>query len=187
MDNAEFIRVKLYEAGFTEAGEINISDLVFDRTIRKICEDNKCHGYGRSWACPPAVGTLDECRERCERFDRMFLINKKFDLKDRFDFKGMGQAMRDFKKYEDIFDDLMEGTGINYLLLGNEGCGRCEECTWPDAPCRFPKRLHHSLEGYGFDIGRMAKLSGIHYNSGPNTVTFLGAVLFDETTETYTQ
>ena len=67
------------------------------------------------------------------------------------------------------------------LLLSNEGCGRCARCTYPDAPCRFPELLHHSLEGYGWIVKELADAAGIRYHNGPNTVTYFGALLFCET------
>ena len=68
----------------------------------------------------------------------------------------------------------------DFLLLSNEGCGRCTACTYPDAPCRFPQLLHHSLEGYGFIVSDLAKEAGIRYHNGANTVTYFGALLFND-------
>ncbi|MFQ6804175.1 MAG: DUF2284 domain-containing protein [Lachnospiraceae bacterium] len=34
-----------------------------------------------------------------------------------------------------------------FLILSNEGCDLCSECTYPEAPCRFPDRSHGSIEG----------------------------------------
>ena len=39
------------------------SELVFSQKVRHICE-TECPMYGRTWACPPAVGTVEECRRR---------------------------------------------------------------------------------------------------------------------------
>ncbi len=50
------------ESGFTECGYIPIARLNYSSEVRKICEGNSCRSYGTSWACPPAVGTLEECR-----------------------------------------------------------------------------------------------------------------------------
>ena len=37
--------------------------------------------------------------------------------------------------------------------------------------------VHHSIEGYGFQIYELAKAAGIKYNNGENTVTFFGGLL----------
>ena len=174
----EKIRESALKAGFSETGMLDISRLQYDPAIRRICEENTCHGYNKSWACPPAVGSLDQCRDRCERFAHMLLLSCKYELEDSFDFEGMKDGMLRFKERIEAFDrDISEIAG-EHLLLSNEGCGRCVSCTWPDAPCRFPNKLYHSIEGYGFNVSALAKDAGIKYNNGRNTVTFFGALLF---------
>ena len=86
--------------------------------------------------------------------------------------------MLDFKKRVDIFQQHLECILSDFLPLSNEGCGRCSECTYPDAPCRFPHLLHHSLEGYGFVVNKLATEAGVRYNNGANTVTYFGALIF---------
>jgi len=92
----------------------------------------------------------------------------------------MTQGLLDFKQLVDRYQQKLAGVLPEFLLLSNEGCKRCRTCTYPDAPCRFPERLHHSLEGYGFIVSELAKAAGMHYNNGANTVTFFGALLFSE-------
>ena len=77
-------------SGFTEFGYIPVSGLRFSEDIRKICEGNSCRNYGTSWACPPAVGTLEECRRRVGQYDTMLLFTKKYELESSFDFEAMG-------------------------------------------------------------------------------------------------
>lgn len=172
------IAALILRSGFTETGPVPIAELTWEPSVRQICRDNSCRGYGASWACPPAVGTLEECRARVEQYETMLLFSKKYELEDSFDFEGMGQAMTDFKKTVDVLQENLGNSLPAYLLLSNEGCGRCRKCTYPDAPCRFPRQLHHSLEGYGFLVNQLAKQAGIRYNNGPNTVTFFGALLY---------
>ena len=66
------------------------------------------------------------------------------------------------------------------LILSNEGCMRCNTCTWPEEACRFPEELQPSIEGFGFVVSELAKQAGIPYMNGKNTVTFFGAVLYNE-------
>ena len=164
--------------GFTEYGYVPMDRLQFRADVRKICEGNSCHSYGSSWACPPAVGTLEECRRRVGQYDTMLLFTKKYALESSFDFEAMGEGLRDFKKTTDRFHKDLDSVLSGFLLLSNEGCGRCARCTYPDEPCRFPELLHHSLEGYGFVVSELAREAGVRYNNGPDTVTFFGALLF---------
>lgn len=166
------------KSGFGEFGCLNPGRLKYYPEVRKICEGNTCRNYGVSWACPPAIGTIEQCRERIEKYKKMILFSKKYTLEDSFDLQGMLDGMQDFKRSVDTLRQNLPASLHDYLLLSNEGCGRCSECTYPNQPCRFPKLLTHSLEGYGFMVHELAQEAGLHYNGGKNTVTYFGAVLF---------
>jgi len=168
------------QCGFFETGTLATANLKYHPEVRALCEGNACRNYATSWACPPAVGTIEECAQRVGRFDKMLLFSQKYELEDSFDFESMTQGLLDFKQLVDRYQQKLAGVLPEFLLLSNEGCKRCRTCTYPDAPCRFPERLHHSLEGYGFIVSELAKAAGMHYNNGANTVTFFGALLFSE-------
>ncbi len=161
-----------------EAGEAPLSSLTFHPEIRAVCEENRCRNYSASWACPPAVGTLEECRERCLRYGHFLLFSRAYALEDSWDFQGMGEAHRDFQLQTDRLDEALGALGLREppLILSNEGCIRCRRCTWPDAPCRFPEKLHPSLEGFGFLVSELAAAAGLAYRA-KNGVACFGAIL----------
>ena len=166
------------KCGFTATGLIKTGELNFYPEIRNICQENTCRGYGKTWACPPAVGTLDECKVRIMGYENMLLFSQMFQLEDSFDFEGMHDGMVRFKQTVDRFAEAIKPVVNNGLILSNEGCNRCKVCTYPDAPCRFPDKLYPSIEGFGFIVSELASQAGIKYNNGPNTVTFFGALLY---------
>ncbi len=164
----------LKKHGF-EAAEIPMGDLVYSEESRAYCAANKCRSYGATWACPPAVGSLEKCRAECEGYSRFFLFARMYELEDSLDIEGMGDAHDDFQERVDALgEDLEPG---KFLLLNNEGCTRCDECTYPDAPCRFPEKLYPSIEGYGFLVSALAKQAGIPYTGKPTELRYFGAVL----------
>ena len=166
------------QTGFREFGFVEIETLRYHQDVRTICEGNTCRNYATSWACPPAIGTIEECRDRVNQYDKMLLFSQVYRLDSSFDFQGMVAGLLDFKQLVDRFHENLKDITSDFLLLSNEGCGRCTSCTYPDAPCRFPELLHHSLEGYGFVVNELAKEAGIRYNNGANAVTYFGALLF---------
>ena len=91
------IRRTLLDAGMAETGIVATSKLRFHSEVRDICAGNSCGSYDSCWACPPAVGTLDECRERCLRFKIAQVFSRAYELEDAFDFEGIIAAMADFK------------------------------------------------------------------------------------------
>ena len=49
------------------------SQLEFSPRVRWICE-HECGQYGQSWACPPGVGTVEECQAHCMRYQTCLVI-----------------------------------------------------------------------------------------------------------------
>lgn len=167
----------LHGMGVTSFGVISTSEIGFYDEVRSYCEGNMCRNYGRSWACPPAVGTVEECRARVLGFERALVFASVYALEDSFDFEAMQDGHREFKAVCDRLYVRLDG---EFLLLSNEGCIRCAKCTYPDAPCRFPEKLFHSLEGYGIFVNKLAHSAGIPYKAGENTVSYFGMLCYNE-------
>lgn len=174
----EDLQKLLAEAGVWESGYVNTAEIKFEQEVRGMCEVNTCGQYGKSWACPPALGTVEECRTRLQAYPKMLVFSVKCDLDDSFDYEGMVAGGKRFKEICRAIDQAVEPLLTDYLLLSNEGCGLCKECTYPDSPCRFPKRAHGALEGYGIMVSRLAAQAGIRYINGANTVTYFGGLAY---------
>lgn len=172
-----FLEQQLKEAGFFQYGTADTADIRFSQEVRAMCEVNTCRKYGTTWACPPAVGTVEECKERIQQYEKMLVFTGKYDLEDSFDFEGMMASAKQFAVSCRVFDTAVKPYLNQYLMLANEGCDLCKECTYPDAPCRFPDRMHVSLEANGIFVNELAKLAQVNYHNGANTVTYFGALV----------
>ncbi len=76
---------------------------------------------------------------------------------------------------------LAESGEERFLHLSGGGCRLCERCGILDGvPCRFPELALPPLEGYGVNVSATAGNIGIPYINGKDTVTYFGAVLFEE-------
>lgn len=168
----------LKEIGIHEYGIIPTVEIPFEPEIRKICENDVCRLYGTTWACPPAVGTVKECRARCLQYKTAMVFNAVYSLEDSFDYEGMMQGHSAFKDVCDRLYELVKPWLHEFLLLSNEGCKRCKICTYPSAPCRQVKRLFPSLEGFGIHVAKLDNCADIKYINGQNTVTYFGMLLY---------
>lgn len=168
----------LQQIGIYQYGLIETKQIIFSSEVRSLCEGNVCRKYGTTWACPPAVGTVSECKEKCLQYDMALVFNAKYDLEDSFDYEGMRFGHGEFKKVCDKLADLVKEKLSDFLLLSNEGCIRCSECTYPYNPCRFPEILFPSVEGFGIMVNKLAESANIKYINGENTVTYFGLLLF---------
>ena len=170
----------LGEIGITSFGVIATSEIHFSSEVRGFCEGNMCRNYEKTWACPPAVGTVEECRERILGYEHALVFASAYQLEDSFDFEGMSEGHRDFKA---VCDRLYEKCSGDFLLLSNEGCIRCAKCTYPDVPCRFPEKLFHALEGYGVFVNELARSAGVPYKAGEKPVSYFGLLCYNDTNE----
>lgn len=174
-----FDSIDLGGIGIFQGNTIRTLEIIFDEETRKFCEQNACRNYGKTWACPPAIGTFDECKDQCLGYTHMFVFSAKYDLEDSLDWDSIEDALKNFPHVCDRLNDAIRDTLTDYLILSNEGCSRCATCTYPDSACRFPEKLYQSLEGQGILVNKLAEAAGINYINGQNTVTFFGAVLFN--------
>lgn len=177
MKTAQEIIEAVLALGYTQAGFLPKEKRVLMPEVIGMCEKNTCRRYGSNWACPPANGTLEECEKRLAGYENMLLYSKKYDLEDSLDYEAMIDGAKHFRQMADGLHELAAKELGSFLILTNGGCGRCEKCAYP-APCRFPGKLHPSLEGMGFMVSSIAKDAGINYINGKNTITYFGALLW---------
>ncbi len=164
----------IFEYAFIEADKIPFRD-----KVRYICE-TECPQYGRSWSCPPAVGTVRECRERCARFNSGFLFTTLAEVNDMENMEEMLDTRMEHEKItEQVRRLFMEQCG-KVLTLSTESCALCKTCTYPDAPCRHPERMLPCVESYGILVTELAEECGISFMNGAGVVTWFSLILYRE-------
>ena len=165
------------EYGFETAAEIDPKKLQFLSEVRDMCASDKCRNYDRSWSCPPACGTLEEIRERCASYTRGLLVQTVARMEDEYDIETMTEAPKrhgeNFLRLTDRFSEM----GLDMLPMGAGGCTRCAQCTYPDAPCRFPEKVFPSMEACGLLVSQVCTDNGIPYYYGKNTIAYSGCFL----------
>lgn len=169
---------ELLDSGVSKYGVVKTEEFVFGEEIRKICDGNGCGSFAKSWVCPPAIGTYEETKERVLSYENALVFQTIYPLEDSFDFEGMDRARIDFRTVCDNINELAKTKGVQYLILSNGGCSRCERCTYPDSPCVHPDKLYPALEGSGVYVNKLAQSAGLKYINGINTVTYFGVVLY---------
>ena len=167
------------EYRFDCAAPMDVSKLEVLEDVRKACEVNRCGAYNKTWACPPAFGDLEESRKILQKYKRGLLVQSVQILEDDFDWEGIQELG---KRHGENFQELYARLRKDYpdlLALGAGGCRRCEECTYPDAPCRFPDKMTYSMEGFGLFVTKVCQDCGIPYNHGRGTMTYSGCFLIE--------
>jgi len=165
-------------------GEAEVSQMRFDSEFRALCEKNTCGYYGACWTCPPDAGSLDGLMKRVCGYERALVFQTIYPLEDSFDIEGMHEASLRHNQLVQAVQAAVQASGEDGLVLGAGACGACKTCTkCAGKPCRFPQRAVLSLEACGVDVSQLAKLAGLRYINGANTVTYFGVLLTHSQTE----
>ncbi len=164
------------ECGFTNHGFFEVKELRFLEQVRDMCAADRCQSYDKNWSCPPACGTIDEIKEKAKHYNWGIVLQVTGDMEDDFDVEAM---MGNEQKLKDNLVKFCEKTtGEDMLPMSAGTCHICKECTYPDAPCRFPERMLTSMEAYGLVVSEVCEISNIPYYYGPKTITYTGCALF---------
>ena len=175
--DAEELKKLALREGFTAAGELNLKAVVFMPEVRDMCRADKCSAYGRNWRCPPACGSIEEATERAKKYSFGMLVQTVGKMEDDFDFETIEETS---KKHAASFISMMrilKGKYDDILAMGAGTCARCKQCTYPDAPGRFPEDSYSSMEAYGLWVSRVCELSSLPYNYGKQTIAFTSCYL----------
>ena len=166
------------EAGFSHAGPLDPATLEPMKEVREMCAADKCRRYGKCWACPPGCGPLEALAEQMKGYSRGILVQTVVQLEDSFDFEGMMEGEAAHTRAFEAFAETCRAVEPDCMPLGAGTCMRCETCTYPDAPCRFPDKVFPSMEASGLLVTEVCKRNGMAYHHGANTVTYTSCCLF---------
>ena len=150
--------------------------LSFSDRVRHICE-TECPMYGKTWACPPGVGSVEDCRARCLSYPEALLISTVAEVQD---IANMEETLATRREHEEITAQvraLIDAEGQEGFVLSSEACARCEKCSYPDAPCRHPSEMFPCIESHRILVTELAEKFGIEFIAG-NTVIWFSILFF---------
>ena len=172
--NTELSQLPLLQYEFFKPEE-----LIFSEHVRYICQ-TECPMYNTTWACPPAVGSVEDCKRKCLSFPKALLITTITEIED---IANMEQALATRPQHEAIthqVETLLREQNCETYVLSTEACAICPQCAYPNAPCRHPNRMYPCVESHGIIVTDLAEKYGIDFLAGPNLVTWFSILFFRE-------
>lgn len=155
-------------------------ELEFSQRVRHICRSD-CPQYGKSWACPPAVGTVEECREKCMSYPRALLIATVTEVEDITNIEATLATRTDHEDITNQAGDILRAEGLEVYTLSTESCAICRRCAYLDGePCRFPDQMHPCVESQGINMIPLAEKNGMTFQYGDNVVTWFSILFLRE-------
>ena len=151
-------------------------DMIFSENVRYICR-TECPMYGKSWSCPPACGTLEECEAACRRFENGLIFSSVAEVNDA---ANLEETLPTRAAHTEILREIVKRgfSDREKLVLSCESCSLCADCTCPDGACRFPEKMLPCIEGYGIIVTALAENLGMDFCISNDTVLWFGIILF---------
>ena len=152
--------------------------LEFNDRIRWICE-HECPMYGKTWACPPGVGSVECCKAKCLSYENCLMISTIVEVDD---ISNIEETLATRPQHEAITDqvgELLRQQGVEPYILSPEACAICDRCAILDGqPCRFPDKMHPCVESQGINVVPVMESCGMEFQFGCNVVTWISLLLY---------
>ncbi|MCI6850512.1 MAG: DUF2284 domain-containing protein [Clostridiales bacterium] len=163
----------LYSYGFFDPRELEFTD-----RVRWVCE-HECPMYGTTWACPPAVGTVEECRKKCMSYPECLMIASVTEVSDISNIDETLATRPAHEKLTNRVRDEMRELGVRPFILSTEACTICSRCAYLDGlPCRMPGAMHPCVESQGINVIPLLEKFGLEFQYGENVVTWVSLLFF---------
>ena len=159
---------------------IDPKSLEFSQRIRYICQ-TECPMYGKTWACPPGVGTVEECQAKCLGYDNCLLVGTIVETEDIANIDATLATRHDHETLTNQVRDIMQELGTAPYILSTEACAACERCAILDGqPCRKPEIMHPCVESHGINVIPTLEENGLEFQYGGNIITWYSLLFFNE-------
>ena len=176
--NKELLMEKLSELPLYIYDFIDPKELEFNSRILWICE-NECPMYGKSWACPPGVGSLNQCKGKCLIHENCLLISSIVEVDDIADMEETLATRPDHEALTNEVAEIMRSLGADPYVLSTEACTVCERCAMLDGEaCRYPEKMHPCVESHCINVVPILENHGLEFQFGANVVTWISLLFF---------
>lgn len=171
------IELELAKYPIMEYGFFNPTELEFSDTVRYICK-TECAQYNHSWSCPPAVGSVSECKEKCLSYERAIFFTTVAEVED---LSNIEETLSTRKEHEAItrqMNDYLRPLQLKTFVLSAESCNICKSCSYPNAPCIHPDKMFPCIESFGILVTTLAERYGITFLQDCHTITWFSLIFF---------
>ena len=170
----QLLELPLYTYFYADPGALEFSD-----RIRYICQ-TECPRYGKSWACPPGVGSVEDCKAKCLGYRECLVIGTITECDDIADIEETLATRPDHEAVTDQVAQLLRDMGVEPYILSTDSCAICESCTFPEGkPCRHAQRMHPCIESHGINIIPTLEENGLEFQYGGNIITWYSMLFYN--------
>ena len=178
MMDMELLESRLAELPLYGYFFIDPKGLEFSDRIRWICE-HECPMCGKTWACPPGVGSVTYCKAKCRSYENCLMIATIVEVDDITDISETLATRPEHEEITNQVRDLMREQNVEPYVLSTEACVICDSCAYLEGkPCRYPDRMHPCVESHGINVSPVLEENGIEFQFGANVVTWISLLFY---------
>ena len=97
---------------------LDTKDITIQERVRTICQE-ECERYDSTWACPPAVGTLEECEKKIKSFPQAVFFSSVAEVSDIMNMEEMLSTRHAHESHGVVVNEIVERESMEYNLGGN--------------------------------------------------------------------
>jgi len=176
MLNKELLEQQLSDYPLFQYAFISSDELIFTERVRHVCKE-ECPMYNKTWACPPAVGSVDSCKNNCLAYPEFLMISTVTEVRDIENMEETLATRADHEFITHEITELVRAHGCETLTLSTEACAICGECAYPNEPCRHPNQMYPCVESHGILVTDLCERFGMEFFNG-NIVTWFSLIFF---------
>ncbi len=162
----------IYQYQFLTPDEIEYND-----RVRMICK-KECPRYGTSWSCPPAVGTVEECVDRCRQYDDVLFFSSIAQVQDIMNLDESLATKAEHEKMTHLIEQYLRDHSVETYALSSDSCAACEKCTYPKAACRHPEQMFPCIESHGIIVANLVDKFAMDYFLGEQYIVWFSLIFF---------
>ncbi|MGN1183891.1 MAG: DUF2284 domain-containing protein [Oliverpabstia sp.] len=155
---------------------IKTEDIEFNDKVRAICK-KECPRYGKSWSCPPAVGTVEQCKSVCRDYTHALLFSSVAEVPDYSDMAALLKTKREHEEITAEIEAYLKKEAWICYTLSTDSCSICEKCTYPKKSCVHPELMHPCIESHGILLTKNIEENDMDYYMGDTMVLWFSMIL----------
>lgn len=159
--------IKLAQSEVFEAAILKTSELEFDFSFRKYCEENLCGNFGQSPYCPPLCPSAQELKDEVLKHKKVLVLKSNHTIPDLADIKAVKAAQK-------------EHNAAALRLLGNlpDFSGALALCSSTDIEIP-PNITAACLSAYCVNVSKMVESCNMSYAYKDNALSLFGFITLD--------
>lgn len=158
---------------------VPVEELEFLDRVRSLCK-RECPRYGKSWSCPPAVGSLKHCKENCMQYSHALIFSTIEDITEDGDRKKLVRSKKEHERITSLIEGFMREQAFRCYALSSDVCTLCEKCNYPKKSCVHPEKMHPCIESHGIDLKKNLQDYNMDYYLGDQMVVWFSLIFLKE-------